>query len=255
MNISEQELQIFSRHLILKEFNEKLFNNLQKKKITIVGLGGIGCPAAQYLVAVGIKILKLIDGDLIQKTNLNRQILYSIYDIGKSKAKTAKKKLHGTNPECKIDTISTHLDSKNINKYLYNSSLVIDATDNWKSMILINQYCVNQSIPLISSSTVGFDSQITLFNNLPTKHLCLQCIFPNKKEPNLARCDSVGVLGTATGIAGLVVAQKTINFFLEKRLDNIMTMINVKTLKIDNLKIKKNAACQYLKKNNQTAKI
>ena len=82
MNISEQELQIFSRHLILKEFNEKLFNDLQKKKITIVGLGGIGCPAAQYLVAAGIKILKLIDGDLIQKTNLNRQILYSIYDIG-----------------------------------------------------------------------------------------------------------------------------------------------------------------------------
>lgn len=91
MNISEQELQIFSRHLILKEFNEKLFNDLQKKKITIVGLGGIGCPAAQYLVAAGIKILKLIDGDLIQKTNLNRQILYSVYDIGKSKAKTAKK--------------------------------------------------------------------------------------------------------------------------------------------------------------------
>ncbi len=255
MNISEQELQIFSRHLILKEFNEKLFNDLQKKKITIVGLGGIGCPAAQYLVAAGIKILKLIDGDLIQKTNLNRQILYSVYDIGKSKAKTAKKKLHGTNPECKIDTISTHIDSKNINKYLYNSSLVIDATDNWKSMILINQYCVDKSIPLVSSSTVGFDSQITLFNNLSTEHLCLQCIFPNKKEPNLARCDSIGVLGTATGMAGLIVAQKTINFLLEKRLDNIMTMINVKTLKIDNIKIKKNAACQYLKKNNQTEKI
>ena len=165
MNISEQELQIFSRHLILKEFNEKLFNNFQKKKIAIVGVGGIGCPAAQYLVAAGIKILKLIDGDLIQKTNLNRQILYSIYDLGKSKAKTAKKQLYGTNPECKIEAISAHLDSKNINKYLYNSSLVIDATDNWKSMILINQYCVNQSIPLISSSTVGFDSQITLFNN------------------------------------------------------------------------------------------
>ena len=90
MNISEQELQIFSRHLILKEFNEKLFDNLQKKKITIVGVGGIGCPAAQYLVTAGIKILKLIDGDIIQNNNLNRQILYSIYDIGKSKTETSK---------------------------------------------------------------------------------------------------------------------------------------------------------------------
>jgi len=250
MNISEQELQIFSRHLILKEFNEKLFYYLQTKKIAIVGVGGIGCPAAQYLVAAGIKILKLIDGDLIQKTNLNRQILYSAYDIGKSKTDTAKKKLLGINPECNIDAIPTHINSNNINKYLDGSSLVIDATDNWKSMILINKYCVDQSIPLISSSAQGFDSQITLFKNLPKKHLCLQCIFLNKKEPNLARCDSVGVLGTATGMAGLIVAQKTINFFLEKKLDNIMTMVNVKNLKIDNLKIKKNVKCQYLKKNN-----
>ena len=160
------------------------------------------------------------------------------------------KKLQGINPECNINTISTNLDSKNINKYLRDSSLVIDTTDNWKSMILINQYCVNQSIPLISSSAVGFDSQITLFKNLPTEHLCLQCIFPNKKEPNLSRCDSVGVLGTATCVAGLIVTQKTINFFLEKKLNNNITMVNLKTLKIDNLKIKKNDKCQHIKENN-----
>ena len=78
----------------------------------------------------------------------------------------------------------------------------------------------------------------------------MQCIFPNKKEPDLARCDTVGVLGTATGITGLIVAQKTMNFFLEKKLENLMTMVNVKSLKIDNLKIKKNINCQYFKKNN-----
>ena len=131
MSISEQELQIFSRHLILKEFNEKSFNYLQKQKITIIGLGGIGCPAAQYLVSAGVKKLKLIDGDIVQKTNLNRQILYSIKDIGKSKVKIAKKKLNNINPECNIDVIFSPLESKNINKYLNNSSLIIDATDNW----------------------------------------------------------------------------------------------------------------------------
>ena len=78
----------------------------------------------------------------------------------------------------------------------------------------------------------------------------LKCVFPNKKEPDLARCDSVGVLGTAAGIAGLVVAQKTINFLLEKKYDNFMTMVNMKSLKIDNLKIKKNINCQYIRKNN-----
>ena len=250
MNISEQELQIFSRHLILKEFDEKSFNNLQKQKITIIGLGGIGCPAAQYLVSAGIKAIKLIDDDIIQKTNLNRQILYSIKDIGKYKSRIAKIKLNNINPECNIDAISSRLESRNINEYLNNSSLVIDATDNWKSMTLINEYCVDKSIPLVSSSVVGFDSQITLFNNFPDKHLCLQCIFPNKEEVDLARCDSVGVLGTAAGIAGLIVAQKTINFFLEKKLDNFMTMVNIKSPKIVNLKIKKNINCKYIKKNN-----
>ena len=254
MSISEQELEIFSRHLILKEFNDKSFNNLQKQKITIVGLGGIGCPSAQYLVSTGIKKIKLIDGDIIQKTNLNRQTLYSIKDIGKYKTEIAKKKLSGINPECNIDVISSYIEKNNINEHLNNSSLIIDATDNWKSMILINEYCVKKSIPLVSSSVTGFDSQITLFNNLPEKHLCLQCVFPNKEEINLARCDSVGVIGTAAGVAGLIVAQKVMNYFLENNLENFMTMVNIKSQKIDNLKIKKNINCQFINKNKQTEK-
>ena len=139
MNVSEQELEIFSRHLILKEFNERAFKKLQKQNIVLIGLGGIGCPAAQYLVSSGIKNLKLIDGDIIQKTNLNRQILFSINDVRKSKVEIAKKKLQGINPECKINAISCYIESQNINKYLKNSSLIIDATDNWESMILINK--------------------------------------------------------------------------------------------------------------------
>ena len=251
MSISNQELEIFSRHLILNEFKEKSFNNLQKQKITIIGLGGIGCPAAQYLVSVGIRKFKLIDGDTVQKTNLNRQILYTIYDIGKLKSEIAKKKLNAINPKCNINSISSYINSKNIEKHLNDSSLIIDTTDNWKSMILINEYSVKHSIPLISSSVVGFDSQITLFKNSPSEHLCLQCVFPNNQEPDLARCDSVGVLGTAAGIAGLIVAQKTINFFLENKIkDNCITMVNMKSLKIENLRITKNNNCHCFQKNN-----
>ena len=104
----------------------------------------------------------------------------------------------------------------------------------------------NQSIPLVSSSTVGFDSQITLFNNLPTKHLCLQCIFPNKKEPNLARCDTVGILGTAAGLAGIISAQKTINFFMKfNDSNNLLILINCKTLSVNHIKIEKKTNCKY----------
>ena len=105
MNISEQELEIFSRHLILKDFNDSNFRKLQKKKVTIIGMGGIGCPTAQYLVATGIKNIKLIDRDKVQKNNLNRQILYSIKDIGQRKTNIAQQKLNNINPECNIQNI------------------------------------------------------------------------------------------------------------------------------------------------------
>lgn len=246
MSISEQELEIFSRHLILKDFKESNFKKLQKKNVTLVGLGGIGCPTAQYLVATGIKNIKLIDGDKIEKHNLNRQLLFSINDIGQWKTKIAKKKLNNINPECKIKNIFANINNQNINKLLNGSSLVIDTTDNWKTMILINKYCVKNSIPLISSSAIGFDGQVILFKNSPKKHLCLQCIFSNKKEPILSRCDTVGIAGTAAGMTGLATTQKAINFLINNDEDNYITMINTKSLKITNLMLEKNKNCQML---------
>ncbi len=246
MNISEQELEIFSRHLILKDFNDSNFRKLQKKKVTIIGMGGIGCPTAQYLVATGIKNIKLIDKDKVQKNNLNRQILYSIKDIGQRKTNIAQKKLNNINPECNIQNINSNINIQNINKFLNNSSLVIDTTDNWKTMILINKYCVKNFIPLISSSAIGFDGQVMIFKNSKKKHLCLQCVFPNKKEPILSRCDTVGIASTAAGMTGLATAQKAINFLISNKEDNFMTMINTKSLKITNLKLEKNKKCQML---------
>ena len=250
MNISDQELEIFARHLILKEFNNDALKNLINCKLVMVGMGGIGCPATQYLVSAGIKNIKLIDSDVVEKNNLNRQTLYSFKDIGKYKSDIAKKKLLGINPECKIESINDYLNSTNIDKNFSNASLIIDSTDNWKSMKLINKYCVDKSIPLISASAVGFDSQITFFRNLPNKHLCLQCIFPNNIEPDLSRCDTVGVMGTATGLTGIIVAQKTINYLLDEKIeDNLMLMVNTKSLIITKIKIKKNKNCKCLEKN------
>ncbi len=248
MKKKDLELEIFSRHLILKEFNEKNFNVLQKQNISMIGIGGIGCVAAQYLVSAGIKNLNIIDYDKINLSNLNRQILFSIKDIGQSKGKIAKKRLLAINPGCKIKYKSTRLSEKNIDAILKNSSIVIDSTDNWETMLLINKYCVNKSIPLVSASVIGFDSQVTLFNNKKNKHLCLQCIFPNNTEPDISRCEKVGVIGTASGIAGLVTAQKVLNYFLSKKSDNDMIMIDIKSLKISSLKLISNKKCQYFDK-------
>ena len=244
MTISEQEFQIFSRQLILEEFDEKIFNFIQKQHVVIIGMGGIGCPVAQYLLSSGIKNLTLIDNDIIQINNLNRQILYSINNLGEKKVYVAKKILNGINPRCKIKTVSKKIDEKNIKKYLSNPSIVIDATDNWYSMNIINKFCVKQSIPLISASVIGFDGQVILFKNTKKNHLCLNCIYPNINEPNLPRCDTVGVLGIAAGLTGLIAAQTTINFFTKNNIiNNKLIMISSKSMTITHIKVKNNSSC------------
>ena len=246
MIISDKELKFFSRQLILKDFSEKNLDFIKKQKIILVGVGGLGCPIAQYLIASGVKNLTLIDHDIIELNNLNRQILYSENDIGKKKVNVARQKLSLINKNNNIIAISKFVSEKNIFEYLSKASLIIDTTDNWKSMMLINKYCVKKFIPLISCSVIGYDGQIVFFKNSKKKHLCLGCVYPNKKDPNLPRCDTVGVLPTSAGLTGLIAAQSIINYFTDnhKNLEKLI-MINSKLMKIDYIKIKDNPNCSY----------
>ena len=247
MMINNEELEIFSRQLILKEFNEKSFNKLQNKKVSIIGMGGIGCPLAQYLISSGIKNLDFFDNDVVKKNNLNRQTLFTVKDLNKKKTIVAKKKLLQTNPYANINSYNKKITKNNL-ELLKNSSIIIDASDNWITMKLVNEYASKNNIPLVSCSVVGFDIQLILFQNNKNKHLCLECIFPNKEEPNLARCDMVGILGTTAGLAGVLSAQKTINFLMSFPANNkLLTLIDCKTLSINHIKVKKKSNCRLQK--------
>lgn len=244
-NYSEKEYEIFSRLFILKEFSEENIEKLSKINVGIVGVGGIGCPLSQYLINSGVKNLTLIDGDTIEKNNLNRQILYNINDIGEKKVKVAKNKLELINSNCKIKTVDTNINNKNIN-YLSNCSIIVDATDDWETSRLLNQYCVENSINFIFSSVVKHDLQIILFDNENSnEHLCLNCLFPNKHDIDLPRCEIVGISGISAGLAGLITAQKIINFslnFTNER--NILTISDGKKLIIENIVVKSKHYCK-----------
>ena len=244
MSINEEELELFSRQLILNDFNEESFNKLQNKKVSIVGLGGIGCPVAQYLIACGIKNINLFDDDIIKKNNLNRQTLYTLKELGEKKIIVARKKLLEINSYANINIHDEKITSRNLS-LLKKSSIIIDASDNWITMRLLNKYSLKNYIPLLSASAVGFDIQIALFENNKNNHLCLECVFPNEKEPRLARCDTVGILGTTAGLAGILSAQKTINFFMKfNDNNNLLTLIDCKKLSINHIKIKKKTNCR-----------
>ncbi len=242
MTYSDLEYEIFSRQFILQNFDEKNIHKLHDAKITIVGLGGIGCPLSQYLVSSGLKIITLIDGDRIEKTNLGRQILYSLDDIGKYKSICAKNKLLKTNPHCKITAYSENLTEENINVLLH-ADIIIDTSDDWQLSKLINKFCVKNSLQYIFSSAINNNIQICLFKN-QINHTCLNCVFPNDEDVELARCDTVGISSICAGIAGLITAQKTINTILKiNNENNILSLINAENLSISNIKIKNNTDC------------
>ncbi len=242
MTYTDLEYEIFSRQFILKNFNEINIHKLNNAKITIIGLGGIGCPLSQYLVSSGLKNITLFDGDRIEKTNLGRQILYSFDDIGKYKTIIAKNRLLKTNPNCKITAYSENLTKKNIN-ILLDADIIIDTSDDWYLSKLINKFCVKNSLQYIFSSAINYNIQICLFKN-QDNHTCLNCLFPNDEDVELARCDTIGISSICAGIAGLITAQKTINTILEIRDENnILSLINSENLSISNINIKNNADC------------
>ena len=243
-NYSEKEYEIFSRLFILNEFSEDNLKILSKIKIGIVGIGGIGCPLSQYLVSSGVKELLLVDGDIIEKSNLNRQILFNLNDIGKKKVEVAKHKLKLINTECKIDIIDVNVSSSNLNS-LNDCNIIVDATDDWFTSKLLNEYCIKHSINFLYSSALRHDLQIILFNNEnKDNHICLNCIFPNRNDVDLPRCSVVGISGISAGLAGLVAAQKIINFSLNLRDEtNIMTISDGKNLNFDKIIIKSKDDC------------
>ncbi len=242
MTYSDLEYEIFSRQFILQNFDEKNIHKLHNAKITIVGLGGIGCPLSQYLVSSGLKHITLFDGDRIEKTNLGRQILYSLDDIGKYKSISAKNRLLKTNPNCKITAYSENITEKNIN-VLSDADIIIDTSDDWHLSKLINTFCVKNSLKYIFSSAINNNIQICLFQNQDT-HTCLNCVFPNDEDVELPRCDTVGISSICAGIAGLITAQKTINAILKiNDENNVLSLINSENLSINNIKIKNNSDC------------
>jgi len=242
MSYSDLEYEIFSRQFILQDFNEENILKLNNAKIAIIGLGGIACPLVQYMVSSGFKNLIFFDGDKIEKSNLGRQILYNLEDIGKFKTIIAKDKLLKTNPNCNISAYSEYLTIENIN-LLLESDIIIDTTDDWLTSKLINKFCVQNSLSYIFSSAINYNIQICLFKN-QNEHVCLNCLFPNEEEAELARCETVGISSICAGIAGLITAQKIMNTLLNiKDESNILTLINITDFSMNNIYVKNNVNC------------
>lgn len=209
--LSNEQLLRYSSNLLMKEVGESGQQHLLKSHVLIIGLGGLGCPASQYLASSGVGQLTLVDHDTISLSNLQRQTLYSSDDIGLSKARQAGHSLSQLNPDIRITALEEQACEGNLVALTKQADLVLDCTDNRETRYLINQNCYRLNTPLISAAARGFNGQLIALNP-EHSHGCYQCLYPDDVIEPL-NCSNAGIAGPVVGIIGASQALQAINYF------------------------------------------
>ncbi|HMX60904.1 MAG TPA: molybdopterin-synthase adenylyltransferase MoeB [Chitinophagales bacterium] len=209
IQLSPEEIARYSRHLLVEEFGMEGQLRLKQAKVLVVGAGGLGCPLLLYLAAAGVGTIGIIDFDTVEESNLQRQILYTIDDIGKPKVDVAKKKLLAINPYIHIITYQQQLSAKNALEIFSSFDIVADGTDNFVTRYLVNDACVFSDIPNVYASILQFEGQVSVFNYKEGPNY--RDIFPVPPAPNtIPNCAEAGVLGVLPGIIGSMQANEVI---------------------------------------------
>ena len=207
--LTKEELKRYNRQIILPEIGLEGQQKLKAAKVLMVGAGGLGCPVLQYLVAAGVGEVGIVDDDLVDNSNLHRQILYSPADIGRPKAVVAAEKLKVFNPYVELTAYQERLTQENAEELIEKYDLIIDGSDNFPTRYLVNDTCVLLNKPLVFGSIFKFEGHVSVFNYLGGPHY--RDIFPEAPANNdVPNCAEIGVLGVLPGLVGLYMANEAI---------------------------------------------
>jgi molybdopterin/thiamine biosynthesis adenylyltransferase len=205
VTFSDEEVDRYARHLVLAEIGGPGQQALARARVLIVGMGGVGGPAALYLAAAGIGTLVLADDDAVALSNLQRQILFDTDAIGRPKVAVAAERLLGLNPHVRIETISARIDAANAASSLAGCRLVIDGTDDFATRLVVSDACVAADVPLVSGALGRWSGQVGVFAGRP----CYRCLVP-EPPPDAETCARVGVVGALAGVVGSLAALEAI---------------------------------------------
>lgn len=239
-----EQLTRYSRHFLLPEVGEEGQAKLLKAKVLMVGAGGLGCPSAYYLAAAGVGTLGIIDNDVVDLSNLQRQILHTNDRIGMPKTESAKLTLQALNPDVRVIPYQDKLTSKNIMEIIKDYDIVVDGCDNFPTRYLVNDACVMAKKPNVHGSIFQFEGQASVF--YPGKGPCYRCLYPEPPPPGMApSCAEAGVLGILPGLIGVIQALETIKLILEKGnvLVGQLLCFNTLTMEITKLNLKADPNC------------
>ncbi len=212
--LTDLEFIRYSRQLMLPDFGEAAQLKLKQTKVLLIGCGGLGNAASQYLVSSGIGQLTLVDGDKVELSNLQRQVLFRDSDRGFNKAKVAERQLKQLNPYVQITTVEQHFSADNAEALLENTDWVLDCTDNFKSRKLINKLCQQHQISLLSAAAIAQQGQLMLWPFAHTQSPCYSCLFPDLTDQS-GNCSSLGILAPLLGIIGSMQAMLLIQRIIQ----------------------------------------
>ncbi len=238
---SSEEWLRYTRHLQLPQIGVSGQKKLKQSKVLIVGAGGLGSPVALYLAAAGVGHITIVDGDYVDVTNLQRQIIFTTDQVGKSKALCAKERLLALNPSIMVAAIKEHLSINNADDLIKCADLILDCTDNFATRYLINDTCSQYKKPWVFASIYQFSGQCALFTE---KSACFRCLFPDPPT-DVADCNTAGVLGVLPGILGTLQANEAIKFLtgLPCPLENNLLMVEASDLIFRKIKLNKSNHC------------
>ena len=255
-SLTNDEILRYSRHLIMPEVGMEGQLKLKAAKVLCIGAGGLGSPLALYLAAAGVGTLGIVDFDIVDFTNLQRQIIHSTADVGRPKLQSAAEKVKGINPEIELRPFETRLTSQNALDIFRQFDLVVDGTDNFATRYLVNDACVLTGKPNVYGSIFRFEGQVSVFATEDGP--CYRCVYPEPPPPGLVpSCAEGGVLGVLPGLVGIMQATEAIKLILGAGdpLIGRLLLVDALGMKFRELKLRKDPDCPVCGKNRTITKL
>ncbi|OGX37211.1 MAG: adenylyltransferase [Omnitrophica WOR_2 bacterium RIFCSPHIGHO2_02_FULL_50_17] len=255
MEFTEEQLERYSRHIILQDVGVEGQHKIREGKVLIVGAGGLGAPAALYLAAAGVGTLGLVDADAVELSNLQRQVIHFTPDVGKLKVISAREKIQAVNPDVQVIVYHKRAVAANIAEMVKDYDFILDGTDNFPAKFLINDACVLARKPFSHGGILRFDGQTMTY--VPGS-ACYRCVFENPPPLNaVPSCSQAGILGAVAGMLGTIQAAEALKYLIGKGelLTNRLLIFNALSMSFRTVAIKKNPRCPVCGENPAITKL
>ena len=240
--LDKNQVERFSRQIVLKDIGASGQKKIIQSKVLIIGMGGLGCPVAEFLARAGVGTLGIVDSDNVDLSNIHRQSLYDIGDLKKSKVIAAKRKLKKINSKIKISCHKIRLDQNNYRKVIGGYDYIIDGSDNFQTKFLINDICKDSNKFLITGAISKFDGHIFTFDFKKKNTPCIRSFFQEEKvSDDILNCEFEGILGTVAGIIGTILANEVLKKILNvgKNLNGYIIILDLLNLNFRKVKLNK----------------